>query len=99
MVSDARKKKDIVPLNPDRCMDIVRGADVHTFSFKDSDKTRIGLIAQQLNEVCPEAVGDDGDMLAIDWGQVVSVVFGALKNIDDRLKRLESNDASGSPRV
>ena len=62
-------------------------------SFKriDSGNRGIGVIAQELAAVVPEAVqvNDDG-LLSVDYGNLVGVLIEAVKELSGKVERLEA---------
>lgn len=62
-------------------------------SFKriDSGNRGIGVIAQELAAVVPEAVqaNDDG-LLSVAYGNLVGILIEAVKELSDKVKRLEA---------
>lgn len=61
-----------------------------TFTRKDTGQVGTGLIAQDLQEVLPEAVltSDDGT-LSIAYGNVVGLLVEAIKSLDSRINTLK----------
>lgn len=58
---------------------------------KEGAKTRqTGLIAQDVQQVLPEAVNETGDFLALSYGSMMGLVVEALKEIVVRLDKLEA---------
>lgn len=53
-ISDRRKKKNITSLDGKTCLNTVKNLDAKQFQYLDSDKYTLGIIAQELEEVCPE---------------------------------------------
>lgn len=90
--SDERLKTDITPLN--LSLDDLENIHAYRYHYKaDKDKTtRIGVIAQEIQAVFPEAVktGDDG-MMSVDYPALVPVLLEAVKQLkadNDAMRRL-----------
>lgn len=61
--SDARLKENLTPVG-----ELYNGLTVWAFNFKGEDVTRIGLVAQEVQEVVPLAVREDAEgLLAVDY--------------------------------
>ena len=62
-LSDRRAKEDIVQVGA-----LFDGQPVYRFRYKGAPETHIGLMAQDVMKVVPEAVGDMGGFLGVDYG-------------------------------
>ncbi|MNZ71830.1 hypothetical protein D3C78_901970 [compost metagenome] len=49
----------------------------------------VGLIAQEVQEVLPEVVGESEDGLYVDYGNVVGPLVEAVKQLSARVRQLE----------
>jgi hypothetical protein len=90
--SDRRIKYDIQPL--DNALDKIKKLSGYTFNKYNTNKRLTGLIAQEVNEVLPEAVFiDDTDILGIDYGSLMGLIIEGIKELsiqlDDIKKRLD----------
>jgi hypothetical protein len=58
---------------------------------KSGDTPQLGLMAQDVREVVPEAVvsKNGGDHLGINYASLVSIVIEAVKELNDRVLKLE----------
>lgn len=56
---------------------------------KDSKSNKIGLIAEDVQKVIPEVIY--GNNQGINYGELVPVLIKAIKELDDRLKKIEKN--------
>lgn len=52
--SDARCKKNIKDLSGDVCVNLVRNLHPKTFTYIDTEQNSMGVIAQELEDLCPE---------------------------------------------
>ncbi|CAJ0582904.1 unnamed protein product, partial [Mesorhabditis spiculigera] len=74
--SDERLKENISPLDKEQAVERFKNYEIVTYDYKpevaeawnldEKNKTRAGMIAQQLREVYPEAVMNNGEFLTID---------------------------------
>ncbi len=87
--SDARLKTDIETITG--ALDRVRKLRGVTFSRRDTGNRGVGLIAQELAAIVPEAVmtHDDG-LLSVAYGNLVAVLIEAVKDLADKVERLEA---------
>lgn len=88
--SDQRLKENVSVI--DSALDIIEKLEGVRFTMKaDPEKMKIGLIAQQTEEVLPEVVGqDENGMKTVSYGNVVAVLIEAVKELSERVKTLES---------
>ena len=87
--SDARLKTDIETITG--ALDRVRKLRGVTFSRRDTGNRSVGLIAQELAPIVPEAVmtHEDG-LLSVAYGNLVGVLIEAVKHLADKVERLEA---------
>ncbi|MDG2357678.1 MAG: tail fiber domain-containing protein, partial [Polaribacter sp.] len=65
--------------------------DGKTYTLKKDGKQKIGLLAQNIQEVFPELVSvDNNKMLAINYQGLVPVLINALKEQDGKMKEQDS---------
>jgi hypothetical protein len=88
--SDARLKKDVETIGD--ALGLVRKMRGVTYTRIDTDKAGVGVIAQEMLEVMPQAVqqgiGDD-DTLSVAYGNLVGVLIEAIKELEARVAELE----------
>ena len=87
--SDARLKTDIETITG--ALDRVRKLRGVTFSRRDTGNRGVGLIAQELALIVPEAVmtHEDG-LLSVAYGNLVGVLIEAVKALADKVEHLEA---------
>ena len=86
--SDARLKEDVREIQ-DALLKVRRMRGV-TFSYKDTGRAGAGVIAQDMREVLPEVVYEDEDgYLHVAYGNIVSVLIEAIKELEARVCYLE----------
>lgn len=86
-LSDATMKANITPLdNVTRIISSLTG-----YSYDKEESREVGLLAQEVREVLPEAVkeGPDGK-LGLNYNSVVSVLLEAVKSLTKRIEDLEN---------
>lgn len=87
--SDARLKEDIRDItNAVEKLQSIRGV---TYRMRDARERRAGVIAQEVQKVLPEVVfeHDDG-YLHVAYGNMVSILINAVKELAARVEKLES---------
>ena len=66
VVSDIRLKRDIVEVGR-----LDNGVDLYRYRYKWSDQTYVGVMAQEVAQVVPDAVMHGGDgYLRVDYGRL-----------------------------
>ena len=87
--SDARLNADVETITG--ALDRVRKLRGVTFSRRETGNRGVGLIAQELAPIVPEAVmtHEDG-LLSVAYGNLVGVLIEAVKDLADKVERLEA---------
>lgn len=86
--SDARLKKNVQGLNG---MDMLSMVNPVQFNWKDSEKKSYGVIAQELEQILPELVGEREDgMKSVHYIPLIAMLVDAVKTLDARVKELEN---------
>ena len=93
--SDIRLKQDIEPL---QATDKLMAMNPVSYSWKaDPDGPRsMGFIAQEMQEVMPEAVStadDDEAMMSMDYGRITPILVSALQDAHRKIEQLEQRIA------
>jgi hypothetical protein len=86
--SDARLKTDIAPIAD--ALAKVQALTGVTFTMAGSDARQMGLIAQDVRAVAPEAVVEAEGLLRLAYGNLVGLLVEAIKDLAqevDQLKR------------
>jgi len=84
--SDARLKSNIISLGS--TLPKLLQIDGKSYEMKGNQK--IGVLAQEIQEVFPELVSeDDNEMLAVNYQGLVPVLINAIKEQEDKISRLE----------
>jgi hypothetical protein len=84
--SDEKLKKDILTI--DNALEKVNKLRGVYFIRKDDESNRrqIGVIAQEVQQVLPEVVFDNGEVLSVDYGNIVSLLIEAIKELQEKVK-------------
>ena len=86
--SDARLKANIVSLGSTLSKLLL--IDGKSYTMKKDGKQKIGVLAQDIQEVFPELVSkDDNEMLAVNYQGLVPVLINAFKEQDEKISKLE----------
>ena len=91
--SDIRLKENLLKI--DNSLDKVISLNGYTFNYIANPEVKAtGLVAQELEKVLPEAVyeftnSDDETYKAIHYGNVVSILVEAIKELSDKIVELE----------
>lgn len=88
--SDARLKKDIAPISDG--LQKVEDLNGVYFKWRDSGEDSIGLIAQDVEKVFPEAVATDDKtgLKSVDYSKLVAPLIEAVKSQQDEIEVLNS---------
>ena len=95
--SDARVKTNVLTI--DNALDKVlnmRGVYYNPIDKETKevdDRRRVGVIAQELNEVLPEAVtyAEDVDEYGVDYGKLTGVLIEAIKELKQEINELKGS--------
>jgi hypothetical protein len=87
--SDMRKKKDIVTIDDSLSkVNALRGVYYTSIA---SEKRSLGVVAQELEEVIPEAVlTDDQGFKSVAYGNIAGILIEAIKELSAKVQELES---------
>lgn len=84
--SDVRKKTGLAPVHPD-----LSSLTAYRYTLKDDGKTHVGLVAQEVKKVIPEAVAEDKEgFLALDYNAVVAALLDEVNRLRKRVEALEA---------
>jgi hypothetical protein len=91
-LSDRRHKNDITPLHG--CLDMLDHMSGYSYTRTDykPGERQIGLIAQEVKEVLPEAVNYDSvnDTYSVNYGCLIAPLMEAVKELRDKVNRQET---------
>jgi len=87
-LSDKRKKDNIIPLT--QSLDLLTQLTGYSYTRSDlKDKENIGLIAQEVKEVFPQAVtyDDELELYSLNYGCLIAPVIQAIKELKQTVDR------------
>ena len=87
--SDARLKANIVSLGGTLAKLLQIDGKSYTMKKDNSEKQKIGLLAQDIEKVFPELVSESHGVKSVNYQGLVPVLINALKEQEERIKRLE----------
>jgi hypothetical protein len=91
--SDIRLKTDIEPLQATDKLMAMNPVSYHWKVDPQGPKS-IGFIAQEMQDIMPEAVsGDDEGMMGMDYGRITPVLVAALQDAHRKIEQLEKRIA------
>lgn len=84
--SSLRYKTNVKPLN--KALDLVESLQGVSFDWKETGKSDIGLIAEEVNKVLPMCVSKniDNEPDAIDYSKLTSILIEAIKELKSQIK-------------
>lgn len=91
--SDIRLKQNVISI--DNSLAKIEGLRGVSYELKaDPGIPHLGLIAQEVKEVVPEVVSHDtsSDMYKVSYQSLIPVLIEAVKELSDRVKRLEEEE-------
>ena len=87
--SDARLKANIVSLGATLSKLLQIDGKSYTMKKDESEKQKIGLLAQDIEKVFPELVSENNGIKSVNYQGLVPVLINAIKEQEERIKRLE----------
>lgn len=89
-MSDMRIKKDIKPITD--YWDLINNMNGYRYTLKIDNTKHVGLLAQEVERIVPEAVYTDADTgyKGIAYGNLVSICVECIKDLNERIKQLEN---------
>jgi len=90
--SDIRKKNVLGELDLNKAYDLIDKCQTIIYTLKDNPgREQIGLIAQEVQQFFPEIVSEDSEgMLSLDYAKLTVVILRVLKDLIQRVSKLES---------
>lgn len=85
--SDRRHKTNIRGI--DGGLDLVEALRGVFYTRKSDGKACVGVIAQEVQEVVPEVVGETPEGLYVDYGNLVAILIPAVQELAERVRKLE----------
>ena len=88
--SDARLKKDIVTI--ESALDKACSLRGVYYTNKTTENRGTGVIAQEVQQVLPEVVHQNGDYLSVAYGNIVGILIESIKELRLRVEQLENRN-------
>ena len=85
--SDARLKANIVSLGSTLAKLLQIDGKSYTLKKDESEKQKIGLLAQDIEKVFPELVTETNDIKSVNYQGLVPVLINAMKEQDDMIRQ------------
>lgn len=93
--SDKNLKKDIDDFDSEKFLDEITG---YKYRFKEPQKygagKQVGVMAQDVEKVAPQAVDNSSEGKSIDYSQLGGPMLASLASLNQRIKNLEGKDGS-----
>lgn len=87
--SDARLKTSVQSLDG---IGLLSNVNPVQFNWKDSGKKSYGVIAQEIEQILPELIGEREDgMKSVHYIPLIAMLIDAVKKLDARVTELENN--------
>ena len=88
--SDARLKENVLTL--ENSLEMVKNLRGVSFTFKNNpEEPRVGLIAQEVEQVLPQVIGKNYDgFKTVSYATLVAVLIEAVKELNGKVTELES---------
>jgi hypothetical protein len=85
--SDIRLKTDLTKI--EGALGKVCAINGYTYTRKDTGARQTGVVAQEVQKVLPEAVMDNGETLAVAYGNLVGLLIEAIKELKSEVDQLK----------
>ena len=91
--SDERLKKNIVDASSQ--LDTIKNIKVREFDWKKNDYHELGVIAQEIKSIVPNAVTEGGDDVTkhpfgVDYGKIVPYLIKAVQELSATIDELKT---------
>jgi hypothetical protein len=94
--SDERLKKDIKSLDKEKAVEQIKKLRSVEFNWREEAsndrRLQLGFIAQEVEQVIPEAVINAEDTYLLDKGAIISVLVAAVQELTERLEKVERKE-------
>ena len=90
--SDARLKANIISLGSTLSKLLQIDGKSYTMKKDESEKQKIGLLAQDIEKVFPELVSDSNGIKSVNYQGLVPVLINALKEQQEEIDRLKTQE-------
>jgi hypothetical protein len=87
--SDRNAKHSIAELEADRAMKALKAIKAVSFVKKDTEKSSVGFIAQDVEEFYPDLVGESEGLKSLNYAQMTSILWKQNQELLKRIEKLE----------
>jgi len=91
--SDIRKKNILGEIDLNKAYDLIDKCSTILYTLKgdESNKERVGMIAQEVKEFFPELISEDSNgTLSLDYPKLTVVILRVMKDLINRISKLEN---------
>lgn len=96
--SDINLKTDIEKMDPQEAAEGLATLNAYTYRYIDDPEemgSRLGVIAQEVQKVFPEAVAADGEgMLYVDYTALTATLIATVNHLSERVAELEAQHSA-----
>jgi len=85
-LSDKRLKENIRKI--DRALEKLGKIEGKTFIFKETKEKSAGLIAQDVESILPEAIGENVGYKYINYSGIIGLIVNAIKELNDKVNQI-----------
>jgi hypothetical protein len=86
-LSDMKVKTNIKVI--ENSLELVEKINGYRYLRTDTNKNEIGLIAQEVNEILPELIINENNMMHISYGNMAGIFIECIKKLNEKIKKLE----------
>lgn len=87
-LSDIRYKNQLEKISS--ALNKVKTLSGYTFNLIESNTKSAGLVAQEVQNVLPEAIGGNEEKLTVSYGAVMGLIVEAIKELDSKLEDIRN---------
>jgi hypothetical protein len=81
-LSDLNEKQNIKLLSSQKCIDTVKNINLYEFEYKNNQHSSIGVIAQEIEEMFPQAVViNENGTRYVNYQMLFILMFGCIKEL------------------
>ena len=89
--SDKRLKRNIHPLHPEYCLELIDEMKPCQYQFKKSNQLRFGLIAQELETTMPSLVNNVHATKSINYIDVIPLLIASVQSLKEQMHCLQND--------
>jgi hypothetical protein len=87
--SDIADKENVETI--ENALDLVSSMRGVSYDRISTGEHQVGVIAQEMKEVLPEVVTEQGDAIGVSYGNIVGVLIEAIKELREEVETLKGN--------